>query len=53
MIEPPALTFTKVAPTIEAMIETPPSTNGYSTACGPVSASVRLPSNIVAMTVTA
>lgn len=53
MIEPPALTLTNEAPTIEAMMETPPSTSGYSTACGPVSLSVRLPSNIVAITVTA
>ena len=37
MIEPPAFTLTKNAPMIEAMIDTPPSTSGYSTAFGPAS----------------
>src|SRR3546814_18040844 len=32
MIEPPALTLTKNAPTIEATIDTAPSTSGYNTA---------------------
>lgn len=53
MIEPPGFTFTNSAPMIEAMIDTPPSTSGYSTALAPASASIRLPSSIVAMTVTA
>ena len=32
MIEPPSFTLTKNVPMIEAMIDTPPSTSGYSTA---------------------
>ncbi|MNS70481.1 hypothetical protein D3C72_1038250 [compost metagenome] len=53
MIEPPGFTFTNSAPMIEAMIDTPPSTSGYSTALAPASASIRLPSSMVAITVTA
>ena len=53
MIEPPAFTLTKNAPTIEARIDTPPSTSGYNTAFCPASAIIRPPSSIVAITVTA
>ena len=35
MILPPSFTLTKNVPTIEAMIDTPPSTSGYSTALPP------------------
>jgi hypothetical protein len=52
MIEPPAFTLTKNAPMIDAMIDTPPSTSGYSTAFGPASVAIRPPSSIVAMMVT-
>lgn len=47
------LTFTKNVPMIEAMIEAPPSTSGYSTAWVPTVAAIIPPSSMVAMTVTA
>src|SRR5690606_34988697 len=52
MIEPPAFTLTKNAPMIEAMIDTAPSTSGYSTALVSA-ANISPPSSIVAMIVTA
>ncbi len=53
MIEPPAFTLTKNAPMIDATIDTPPSTSGYSTALRPASSIISPPSSIVAITVTA
>ena len=53
MIEPPSFTLTKNAPMIDAMIETPPSTSGYSTALRPTCSIISPPSSMVAMTVTA
>ena len=53
MIEPPAPTFTNSVPMIEAMIDTAPSSSGYSTASLPALLSVRPPSSMVAITVTA
>src|SRR3546814_3511755 len=47
MIEPPSFTLTNSAPMIEAMIDAPPSTSGYSTALLPASAAIRPPSSIV------
>jgi hypothetical protein len=53
------LTLTKAVPMIEAMIDTPPSTSGYSTAFLPAKSAlpgtivIMPPSSIVAITVTA
>ena len=53
MILPPGDALTKIAPTIEAMIETPPSTSGYSTASALAPVTISAPSSIVAISVTA
>src|SRR5690606_35658525 len=53
MIEPPAFVRTKNAPMIEATIDTPPSTSGYSTALAPTWSSISPPRSMVAITVTA
>ncbi len=53
MMEPPSFTLTNSVPMIEAMIDTAPSSSGYSTALAPTSLTIRLPSSMVAITVTA
>ena len=53
MIDPPSVTLTKNVPMIEAMIDTPPRTNGYRIALLPASAIIMAPSSMVAITVTA
>ena len=53
MILPPARALTKKQPTIDARIEKPPSTSGYTTAASARLGSSSAPSSIVAMIVTA
>ncbi len=53
MIFPPSDVLTKKVPAIEAMIEAPPSTNGYRIAASPMSLIIRPPRSIVATIVTA
>ncbi len=45
--------LTKKQPMMDAMMDTPPSTSGYSTACSGAAATISAPSTMVAMTVTA
>ena len=49
----PGLALTKKHPTMDARMDTPPSTNGYSTACMGAAATMSAPSTIVAINVTA
>ncbi len=53
MILPPSFADTKNVPMIDAMIDAPPSTSGYSTAFEPASFITRPASSIVATIVTA
>jgi hypothetical protein len=49
----PGLALTKKQPMMEAMMDTPPSTSGYITACIGAAATIRAPSTMVAISVTA
>ena len=49
----PGDAFTKKQPTMDAMIDTAPSASGYSTAFMGAAATIRAPSTMVAISVTA
>jgi hypothetical protein len=49
----PGEAFTKKQPMIDAMIDTPPSASGYSTALVGAAVTISAPSTMVAMSVTA
>ncbi|MCG3188498.1 MAG: hypothetical protein LKCHEGNO_00530 [Burkholderiaceae bacterium] len=49
----PGLALTKLQPMIEAMIDTPPSTSGYTTASVRAPITISAPSAMVAIKVTA
>ncbi len=49
----PGLALTKLQPMIDAMIDTPPSTSGYTTACIAAPLTISAPSAMVAISVTA
>ncbi len=53
MIFEPSLCLTMLQPMIEATIEKPPSTSGYSTACISAPFTISAPSSMVAISVTA
>ena len=49
----PGLAFTKKQPMMDAMMDTPPSASGYSTALTGAAVTISAPSTMVAMRVTA
>jgi len=49
----PGLALTKKQPTMDARIDTAPNTSGYSAACIGAALTIRAPSTMVAISVTA